>query len=100
MKVKESIEQLNSLITHFNNGGLDFNATDIEAIKCLLNKRQKLISYLKERINLCDRYIKIHKEELSGVVNVSENNRHLILIKNLTIKKETYEDILSKIEKE
>lgn len=47
MKVKESIEQLQSLIEHFNNGGLDFNATDIAAIKCLLNENQKLKTLLK-----------------------------------------------------
>lgn len=100
MNIKESIEQLNSLIEHFNNGGLDFNATDIDAIKCLINNRQELLDHLKERIGLCNKYIKIHKEELAGVVNVSETNRHLMLIKNLTIKKEVYEEILSKIEKE
>ncbi len=82
MKVKESIEQLNSLITHFNNGGLDFNATDIEAIKCLLNKRQKLISYLKEQINQCP---------LTG-----NNENDMFYIGKMR----AYQKILSKIEKE
>ena len=82
MKVKESVEQLNSLITHFNNGGLDFNATDIEAIKCLLNKRQKLISYLKEQINQCP------------LIGNNENDMFYIG------KMRAYQKILSKIEKE
>lgn len=77
----------------------DYEKVKVEFINSDTIKIQELIKYLKERINLCDKYIKIHKEELSGVVNVSENNRHLILIKNLTIKKEIYEEILSKIEK-
>lgn len=47
MNIKESIEQLQSLIEHFNNGGLDFNATDIAAIKCLLNENQELKTLLK-----------------------------------------------------
>ena len=42
MTTKESVEQLNSLIEHFNNGGNDFNATDIEAIQCLLKENQEL----------------------------------------------------------
>lgn len=97
MNIKESIEQLNSLIEHFENGGLDFNVTDVAAIKCLLNNRQELMVFIKEKISLCNKYIKIHKEELAGIVNVSETNRHLMLIKNLTIKKEVYEEILSKL---
>ncbi len=47
MNAKESIEQLKSLIEHFNNGGNDFNATDIEAIKFLLKENQKLKKQLE-----------------------------------------------------
>lgn len=36
MNSKECEEQLKSLIEHFKNGGLDFNATDIKAIEHLL----------------------------------------------------------------
>lgn len=86
MEVKESIKQLNSLIEHFNNGGLDFNATDIEATKYLLNGRQELIDYLKEK-----------KKEYIELYNISCDivafDRYECLI-NLC------EDILSKIEKE
>lgn len=88
MKVKESIEQLNSLITHFNNGGLGFNATDIEAIKCLLNKRQKLIDYLKEQIKQCDEDIKRFKENY---------NVYFVQLNDLDAIKKVYEEILSKI---
>ena len=47
MTTKENIEQLKSLIEHFNNGSNDFNATDIEAIKFLLKENQEL----KEKVN-------------------------------------------------
>lgn len=42
MTTKENIEQLKSLIEHFNNGGNDFNATDIVAIQFLLKENQEL----------------------------------------------------------
>ena len=42
MSEKECLTQLISLIEHFNNGGLDFNATDIVAIKYLLSKNEQL----------------------------------------------------------
>lgn len=64
------------------------------------HKQQELKHYLKEQIEKCDEYIKSHKEEISGVVNINENNRHLILIKRFMMEKEIYEEILSKIEKE
>ena len=48
MTTKESVEQLNSLIEHFNNGGNDFNATDIEAIQCLLKENQELKKQVDE----------------------------------------------------
>lgn len=41
MDYEESMEQLKSLIEHFNNDGNDFNATDIEAIKYLLKQSKK-----------------------------------------------------------
>lgn len=87
LKLHDELSKLYNLITKMT-------------IVCLRNNRQELLDHLKERIGLCNKYIKIHKEELAGVVNVSETNRHLMLIKNLTIKKEVYEEILSKIEKE
>lgn len=54
MLYEESIEQLKSLIEHFNNGGSDFNATDIEAIKYLLKQSKKQ----KEVINKINLIIK------------------------------------------
>lgn len=65
----------------------------------LLKQKQELIDYLKEEINICDDIIKSHTEEINGVVNISDNNRHIILIKRFTIEKQVYEKILSKIEK-
>ena len=51
MLYEESIEQLKSLIEHFNNGGSDFNATDIEAIKYLLKQSKKQKEVI-DKINL------------------------------------------------
>ena len=72
MTTKESVEQLNSLIEHFNNGGNDFNATDIEAIQCLLKENQEL----KEKINSVDEErtylynkLSVENEQLNSLVN-------------------------------
>lgn len=65
----------------------------------LLKEKQELIDYLKEKITKCDKDIKIHKKEIAGVVNISENNRHILLIKRFKVEKQIYEEILSKIEK-
>ena len=75
----------------------DFYLCEIEE---KAKKYDELIDYLKEQIKQCDNRIDFHKKEISGVINISDNNRHLILIKRNTVKKETYEEILSKIEKE
>lgn len=71
MNSKECEEQLKSLIEHFDNGGLDFNATDIEAIKHLMLenqiqqdtiKKQKLvIDNLSERITKAIKYVEEHR---------------------------------------
>ena len=72
----------------------------VDIINNLCEEKQKLIDYLKEQITLCDERIDFHKSEISGVTNISDNNRHLILIKKNKIRKESFEEILSKIEKE
>lgn len=64
-----------------------------------IEEKQVLIDYLKEKITKCDKDIKIHKKEIAGVVNISENNRHILLIKRFKVEKQIYEEILSKIEK-
>lgn len=68
MSSKECEEQLKSLIEHFKNGGLDFNATDIKAIehlllenkiqqdtiktqKCVINNLSDRITNAKDRLN-------------------------------------------------
>ena len=61
MNSNEAKIQLNSLIEHFKQGGLDFNATDISAIEILLDENQKykevineMRNYLKARVEVCD----------------------------------------------
>lgn len=69
MSSKECEEQLKSLIEHFKNGGLDFNATDIKAIEHLLLenriqqdtiKKQKQEN--KELHNRIDEAIKLNNQ--------------------------------------
>ena len=94
-KKKKRVEQLNDNARNLFNAIMNIaNQRDK-----LLEEKQELIDYLKEEISMCDERIDFHKKEISGVVNISDNNRHLILIKKNKIKKETYEEILSKIEK-
>lgn len=49
MNINECIEQLNSLLEHFENGGNDFNATDVIAIKSLLEENERLKAKLKNK---------------------------------------------------
>ncbi len=49
MSIEESIVQLKSLIEHFGNGGNDFNATDVVAIKNLLEENKQLKAELKNK---------------------------------------------------
>lgn len=42
MNKNNAKKQLNSLIEHFNNGCMDFNEKDIEAIMCLLEENKKI----------------------------------------------------------
>ena len=65
----------------------------------LLEEKQEVIDYLKGEIKQCEELIIKHKQSIKGIVNISDNNRHLILIKTLGIEKQTYQKILSKIEK-
>ena len=60
MTKEECTQQLNSLIEHFDNGGLDFNATDILAIKTLLTENQKYKKVINKAINFIenDYYLK------------------------------------------
>ncbi len=37
MSVEKAVQQLKTLIEHFENGGVDCNTTDIEALKVLIN---------------------------------------------------------------
>lgn len=71
MNSKECEEQLKSLIEHFKNGGLDFNATDIKAIEHLLleNKiQQDTIKTQKCVINNLSDRIKNAKDRLNSLI--------------------------------
>lgn len=57
MTREEYIQQLDSLIEHFNNGGLDFNATDILAIKKLLEQNKKYKEIIDKAIAHLDLFI-------------------------------------------
>lgn len=57
MTREEYIQQLDSLIEHFNNGGLDFNATDILAIKKLLEQNKKNKEIIDKAIAHLDLFI-------------------------------------------
>lgn len=75
------------------------NFVSLDDYILLKKENQQLIDYLKEQITLCNERIDFHKSEISGVTNISDDNRHLILIKKNKIRKESFEEILSKIEK-
>ena len=77
MTIKESIEQMESLVEAWQLNEADLNQTDINAIKCLLKNIQELIDYLKEKINEC---------KLSG------NDEDYV-------RADVYEEILFKIER-
>lgn len=64
MSLKESEEQLKSLIEHFNNGGLDFNTTDIEAIKILLTENQMLRVQISSREEVANAYKQITEDAI------------------------------------
>lgn len=75
MTSKECEEQLNSLIEHFNNGGMDINATDIEAVKHLLleNQMQQDVITKYKSANLDQaveiQQLKVTNESLTSLVN-------------------------------
>ena len=87
MTYEESIEQLKSLIEHFNNGGNDFNATDIEAIKYLLKENKELKKqlegvreereYLYNKLNIQNKYLaeensKLYKQQKGFIKYLEE----------------------------
>ena len=64
MAYEESIEQLKSLIEHFDNGGNDFNATDIEAIKYLLKENENLRADYGNKSQVERDLLRIENQEL------------------------------------
>lgn len=75
MDYEESMEQLKSLIEHFNNGGSDFNATDIEAIKYLLKQSKKQ----KEVIDNAIEYVEWNKDKAKFDNNTKEYDNYTFL---------------------
>lgn len=84
MTIKESIEQMESLVEAWQLNEADLNQTDINAIKCLLKNIQELIDYLKNKI-------KKLKNDLKG----TKGQERYFLKQILSI----YEEILNKMEK-
>ena len=97
---KEVNKNIESLFNKANKEEKELLNNMINVINDLCEDKQELIDYLKEQIKQCEKNIKIHKQEIVGVVNMSENNRHILLIRQLKTEKDTYQEILSKIEKE
>ena len=86
MNSRECEEQLKSLIEHFKNGGLDFNATDIKAIEHLLleNKIQQDIIKKKNQEN---------KELHNKIDKYKDLEQSLTFIKNRVKQGMTQENI-------
>ena len=59
MSEKEALEQLDSLIEAWDLKDADINQTDINAIKFILQKNQKLKEQLKQRDEVIDKIGKI-----------------------------------------
>lgn len=89
MAYEESIEQLKSLIEHFNNGGNDFNATDIEAIKYLLKENEELKKQLEEKKN---KYIKRFEKLLAEDIEPDPEDFYLAEIEG---KSNDYDKLLN-----
>lgn len=77
MTYEESIEQLKSLIEHFNNGGNDFNATDIEAIKYLLKENQNLRADYGNKSQVERDLLYMENEELKKQLEYLRSNEYL-----------------------
>lgn len=60
MSVEKAVQQLKTLIEHFENGGVDCNTTDIEALKVLIN------GYIEKKNHIA-------KECITMIVNQETN---------------------------
>ncbi len=77
MTREKCIQQLDSLIEHFHNGGSDFNATDVLAIKKILEQNKKY----KEVIDKAIEYI-------NGTYEMA------VYTKSISLYEENIEDLL------
>lgn len=97
MTIKESIEQMESLVEAWQLNEADLNQTDINAIKCLLKNIQELIDYLKDLIEnrLTNRkvvYFDKEDGELYPIAGAGDTRLALVPLSEI-------EEILNKIEK-
>lgn len=101
MTIKESIEQMESLVEAWQLDEADLNQTDINAIKCLLKNIQELIDYLKEKENELQKKVVYYEKQLKGTErNSFYYSSYLKNIHKLNAQRELIKEILSKIEKE
>ena len=101
MTIKESIEQMESLVEAWQLDEADLNQTDINAIKCLLKNIQELIDYLKEKENEVQKKVVYYEKQLKGTErNSFYYSSYLKNIHKLNAQRELIKEILSKIEKE
>lgn len=112
MNINECIEQLNSLLEHFENGGNDFNATDVVAIKNLLEENKKLNgaiqtydillkSNVEENKQLKERYSKLEnqqKEFIKWLENMLDDETDIFSVVRVKDVLSKYKEIIEEIE--
>ena len=86
MTREECIQQLDSLIEHFHNGGSDFNATDVLAIKKILEQNQKYKEVIDKIRNAID-------GDIDGFGTINEHGECNGILELLEI----YKDILKEV---
>ena len=93
MAYEKSIEQLKLLIEHFNNGGNDFNATDIEAIKHLLKENENLRADYGNKSQVERDLLYMENEELNNQLEYFRSNEYL---NQLRFERDILQDIANK----
>lgn len=73
-------KQLKSLIEHFKNGGLDFNAADIEAIEHLLLENEMYHNTIKKKNKVIDKAVEYVNKHIKDDYYCRKND---YLINNL-----------------
>lgn len=100
MDIKESIEQLESLVKEWDAGDAKLNQTDINAIKKVLEERYYIIKYLKYQINECHKFTKHIENRMKKVSSLGRMAGKTYLanqIMNNAVAERCYEEILFKM---